>query len=357
VTYTPNADYHGPDSFKYTVKDNEGLVSNEATVSITMDSVNDAPVANDDTANTDEDTPVEINVISNDTDKDGTIDPTTITITQQPKHGTLTIDKNTGKIIYVPDEDYYGSDSFKYTVKDNDGLISSEAGVSITINSVEDDVRGKITGKVIEQLNGGKTKPISGVTLVLLDTDGNVVARTKTNSKGSYTFVAAPGSYIIQQKQPTAYYSVNEDEGGADDDAINDIPNAISVVLSELEVDIENNFVEKKVDPYTCSVCVPYFPAGHQLEVQFTNSNSTANIKWNPAQNNVNYEIYLNGKFVATVGKDTLEYKLSNLSSNTQYNVTIKAIGKFGGEASQVLKFKTPSVGTAWLPAIYNILL
>ena len=44
VTYTPNVDYNGEDSFEYTVKDNEGSVSNSATVSLTVDAVDDVPV-------------------------------------------------------------------------------------------------------------------------------------------------------------------------------------------------------------------------------------------------------------------------------------------------------------------------
>jgi hypothetical protein len=43
VTYIPNADYNGSDSFTFTVSDGVAI-SAEATVSITVDSVNDAPV-------------------------------------------------------------------------------------------------------------------------------------------------------------------------------------------------------------------------------------------------------------------------------------------------------------------------
>ena len=65
--------------------------SNVATVNITVNSVNDAPVANDDFTSTNEDTPVVIDVVANDTDSDGNIDPTSVAITAQPSHGSLQV--------------------------------------------------------------------------------------------------------------------------------------------------------------------------------------------------------------------------------------------------------------------------
>src|SRR5262249_16849567 len=55
VTYSPDPNYNGPDSFRYTVDDEGGLTSNEATVFVTVNAVNDPPVANDDTYTIDED--------------------------------------------------------------------------------------------------------------------------------------------------------------------------------------------------------------------------------------------------------------------------------------------------------------
>ncbi len=58
-TYTPNADFNGTDSFTY--RANDGIVfSNQATVTITVNAVNDAPVAVDDGYTTAEDTPLTV---------------------------------------------------------------------------------------------------------------------------------------------------------------------------------------------------------------------------------------------------------------------------------------------------------
>ena len=138
VTYTPNLNFNGNDIFKYTVKDNGNLVSNEATVSITVNPINDAPVASDDTPTTDEDVPVAIDVLANDTDVDDGINAATVTITATPSNGTLSINATTGVVTYTPNLNFNGNDIFKYTVKDNGNLVSNEATVSITVNPIND---------------------------------------------------------------------------------------------------------------------------------------------------------------------------------------------------------------------------
>ena len=70
ILYSPDANYFGGDSFTYRVTDG-AAESNTATVTLTVNAVNDAPVANDDTATTNEDTAVTINVLDNDTDVEG----------------------------------------------------------------------------------------------------------------------------------------------------------------------------------------------------------------------------------------------------------------------------------------------
>ncbi|MBP6862193.1 MAG: tandem-95 repeat protein [Neisseriaceae bacterium] len=130
VTYTPNAGYEGPDEFEYTVKDNDGKVSNPAKVVI---DVLAPPVAADDKGTTDFEQPVEIDVVGNDTDKDGTIDPRTVEITKQPANGKVTVDPETGKVTYTPNPGYDGPDEFEYTVKDNDGQVSNPAKVEIDV--------------------------------------------------------------------------------------------------------------------------------------------------------------------------------------------------------------------------------
>ncbi len=95
LTYTPNANFHGADSFTYVVGD--GVLNGTATVNLTVNSVPDAPVAGDDNLSTLPNTALLINMAAdlliNDTDGDN--DPLSIINFTQPAHGTL-VDNGNG---------------------------------------------------------------------------------------------------------------------------------------------------------------------------------------------------------------------------------------------------------------------
>jgi hypothetical protein len=94
---------------------------------------NAAPDAVDDTITTLEDTPVAANVLGNDTDADG--DTLTITGVTQGTHGAVV--NNGSDVTYTPAANYFGSDSFTYTVSDGNGGTDT-ATVSVTVTSVND---------------------------------------------------------------------------------------------------------------------------------------------------------------------------------------------------------------------------
>src|SRR5690606_6925593 len=79
LTYTPNANFNGADSFSFTV--NDGTVNSAAaTVSITVNPINDAPVANAQSVATDED--VALGIVLSGSDIDG--NPLSYTVTGGP---------------------------------------------------------------------------------------------------------------------------------------------------------------------------------------------------------------------------------------------------------------------------------
>src|SRR5262249_30078986 len=107
ITYTPNANVFGNDTFSYTVSDGHGGTAlGNVTVSTTP--VNDAPSATPDAYTTAEDTPLTISgasgLLANDSDIDG--DTLTASRISGPSHGNLTLNSD-GSFIYTPDANYF----------------------------------------------------------------------------------------------------------------------------------------------------------------------------------------------------------------------------------------------------------
>jgi hypothetical protein len=174
VTYKPADNYNGTDTFEYFVTDEEA--QDKGLVTVTVGQVNDDPIANPDAATTDEDTPVTIDVLFNDTDVDtieadnqGTLhlrsqfsislDGGTIT----PANGDISIADS--KIVYTPDANWDGEDTFTYFILDGHG--------------------GRAEGTVTVTVGGDNDAPVAGndsasgdedhtVTLNVLDNDTDV---------------------------------------------------------------------------------------------------------------------------------------------------------------------------------------
>jgi len=141
MTYTPNSNFNGSDSFSFKV--NDGIEdSAPAIFSIMVSSINDPPEANGDSIVTTEDTPaVKVDVLANDTDIDNEgrnlyLDTFTVTAVTQGKNGSVTINSDS-TLSYSPNANFYGSDEFTYTVRDNKGDTDT-AKVNVTVNMVND---------------------------------------------------------------------------------------------------------------------------------------------------------------------------------------------------------------------------
>ncbi|KOF38096.1 tandem-95 repeat protein, partial [Vibrio parahaemolyticus] len=131
VTYTPDDNYVGEDTFTYIVT--SGGVSESTTVEVNVTPVNDAPVAKDDIATTQEDTAVTIDVLPNDTDVDG--DKLSIQSASVPSdQGTVEIVD--GKLVFTPAKNFHGDAEITYTV--SDGALTGQATVKVTVNAVND---------------------------------------------------------------------------------------------------------------------------------------------------------------------------------------------------------------------------
>ncbi|MCG8831521.1 Ig-like domain-containing protein, partial [Tenacibaculum finnmarkense] len=134
VTYVPNTDFTGTDTFDYTVCDNANPVNCQtATVTLTV-----GDVIADDPSSTEIDTPVVVDIFENDSDipTSGTISTTT------PTNGTVEItdpnntpnDPSDDVVTYVPNTDFTGTDTFDYTVCDNANPVNCQtATVTVTV--------------------------------------------------------------------------------------------------------------------------------------------------------------------------------------------------------------------------------
>jgi VCBS repeat-containing protein len=134
--YTPSTHYNGPDSFTYRASD--GTVdTNVATVTLTVNAVNDAPTAAGDSYSTAEDTTLTVaapGVLAGDADVD--TDALTAILVSGPARGTLTLSAN-GAFVYTPTANLNGADAFTYKVNDGQ-LDSGTATVSIAVSPVND---------------------------------------------------------------------------------------------------------------------------------------------------------------------------------------------------------------------------
>ncbi|WP_159243019.1 Ig-like domain-containing protein, partial [Tenacibaculum maritimum] len=135
VTYTPDADFNGTDTFDYTICDNASPAN--CTTSTVIVTVNATPDAVDDTEVTTEGgVSVEVDIYDNDNDIPTEGDLTTT----DPENGTVTIDDggtpndpSDDIVTYTPDEGFTGTDTFDYTICDN----ASPANCSTATVTVE----------------------------------------------------------------------------------------------------------------------------------------------------------------------------------------------------------------------------
>ncbi|WP_462173742.1 tandem-95 repeat protein [Pseudoalteromonas xiamenensis] len=255
ITYTPNKDVNGSDSFTYTVKDALSQESNVATVSITITAVNDVPTAKDLVINTDEDTPsAALNVRSEATDVEDTHPTGDLTIVTQPTKGSVAINQQNGTFVYTPNANTNGPDSFTYNIKDSEGGVSLNAKVDVNVGAINDAPVANADSKTFDE--------DTSTTLDILSNDTDVEDSAFNNSSitlqdvgqgaGVYSFatvtIASDGTLNIVPKanvngQHTFTYSL-KDSGSATSNAatvtlnitpINDAPVAVDNQAQLLE--------------------------------------------------------------------------------------------------------------------------
>ena len=130
ISYVPNANFHGSDSFTYTIDDGNGG-SAVGTVTVTVHAVNDAPTAVPDSVTTQKNKTVRVAVLANDSDGDG--DALTVYSVSRAANGTVSI-RHDGTVQYRPKSNFTGTDSFTYTISDGNGGAAT-ATVTVTVTN------------------------------------------------------------------------------------------------------------------------------------------------------------------------------------------------------------------------------
>ena len=180
---TPQADYAGETEVTVTVKDSKGFTG-KTTFVLTVEEINDPPTALDVSADIYEDTPLADFLTGEDSDGQVTL----YTIIDNPSHGDLTLDDSgTGQFTYVPNENYFGEDSFTFTVADDDDDESELGTVFISIHGQND--APVATGSALN------TEEDTGATGILSasDIDGEVTFyQLKTGASNGTVIVTNP---------------------------------------------------------------------------------------------------------------------------------------------------------------------
>jgi len=157
IQYTPAFGYTGLDSFTYKVSDVYNLPASNATVSV---DILQLPLAVNDSVTIEKNTIAEINLPSNDIG--ASIDPSSVTIISLPLNGIVQLDQPTGNVVYVPNTNWVGTDTFQYTIKNTFGNISTNIGtVTIIVEQPPGDGNIiSIQGNQFDQFGTVVDKPV-----------------------------------------------------------------------------------------------------------------------------------------------------------------------------------------------------
>ena len=195
LIYQPSANYYGNDRFSYQVQDITGI-SNVANVEITINAVNDAPIAREFSKEVVEDSVLSLTIEGSDLE---TADADlTYIILVQPEHGRLS--GTAPQMLYTPDKDYAGLDSFHYQVSDGDK--SSQAA------------------KIDIQVSAQNDPPIAQPSTITLDEDGTAEIHLAIEDVDTpdltYDLIAEPVNGKLEGDAPNLTYTPNENFFGDD---------------------------------------------------------------------------------------------------------------------------------------------
>ncbi len=347
VTFTPVANFNGNATVSYRVSDNLGLISNGATMTMTMASVNDAPLAVNDNVTGNEDEPIVVIVVSNDTDADGTIDPATVDLdpltagiqnTITTTEGTWTVDA-TGKVTFDPKPNFNGVATVTYTVNDNGGTTSNSGTISATVNAVNDAPVAVNDNPVTNE----DVPAVFSVTANDTDSDGTINTATvdlDLSTPGIQSSITTPeGSWTVNASGTVTFTPVANFNGTAtvsyvvnDDGGLTSNVGVVTVTVNAVNdapVAVNDNISGAQNTPVTFSVVSNDTDSDGTINVASVDLNPASFGIQNSASNaNGNWSVDASGSVtfspnVAFTGNTTLTYTVNDNNGLTSNVATI----------------------------------
>ncbi len=193
---TPPADATGIFEVDFDAVDPNGVAAS-TTLTIT---INQAPVAVDDEITSVQNVAVLLDqLLANDSEPNGQ-DIAILTV-DTPQNGTAELQADGLSVLYTPETDYVGTDSFTYTIEDETGLTAT-ANVSITVTPENQAPTAVIVTSVSEgpaalfvEFTGSGSTDDNDVNLQYVWNFGDGIG-SSTDSDTSYTFTSA-GVYTV----------------------------------------------------------------------------------------------------------------------------------------------------------------
>jgi len=246
LNYTPDANFNGTDIIVYSISDGNGG-SDTAVVTVTVTSVNDAPVAIDDSVIVNEDSSNNtITILTNDSDVDGDL----LTVTSaSSNHGQVSINSD-GTLNYTPSANFNGTDTITYSVSDGNGGLAT-ATVTITVTSVNDAPIAVDDSVTINEDSSDNT-----ITILTNDSDADGDSLTITSATSENGQVTINGNGALNYTPNANFngtdiitYSISDGNGGSDTavvtvtvPSLNDAPIAVDDSVT-IEEDSSNNTI------------------------------------------------------------------------------------------------------------------
>ncbi len=333
ISYTPEANYSGTDSFVYQLIDENGNTDN-ATVTITVTVFNSAPEAVTDSYSTQEGIVLyATSVLNNDTDLDSDTLLLDTSFVSSPSNGTVVF-SNDGSFIYTPNAGFFGSDSFNYQINDGNGkqdqgLINISVSANPAIRGNPLAITDAYTVNEDTELNGNN----------LLDNDlSNQLNPTETSQiiVTTTAYVSPANGILVLQNDGNFTYTPNANFSGFDsfEYEITNIYNNTSTGYVSITVAPVNDTPVANSDNFTMDQNTVFTSTSVLLNDSDIDDNGDSltvdtNFESSPSHGTVVFSD--NGIFVYTpetnyVGTDSFTYKIvdgSGLSSTATVTINV----------------------------------